>query len=526
MQASYFSFKNNNTPSIVYSQGINTGDLFFDFSVLSQPADQLQERYFLPGDDNVLREANLRLVRQEEDNEKISFFKKTWLFIKSIFAKPVNFVKNIFKKDTPIKFAAKDSLLKTKLKFNTYYLRVIPVKDGMVIGAASPEVKVKLTNPDNRDDIKIHKPAKLYEVKINEFKPIRAPEPEICNGAMILDTDWLEVKATGPVRHKAGDRICPAVYKGVGEQSWYESFWDFAKNGVNWVSEAYNDLKSAIVDGLAGLACGGNDECRMAISAGLDIGMVAMGVPPGLPNFDQLMDQGFDYLASEIAYQAGCPDAACKELIKQNLRKVLDEQKSVNPACLGEEEAHARGLEPLCLPNNVKAHVDPLGTYRGAEAILEVKRNYNDGSSLMGAPYKLYLNNWAYNAGPVGITIRNIEPYNKSVEITEPLEGPMFESKTIVVPPLKKGESIQIPIVLIPKEYWVPGHKEAMEGWSTVTYGDSWVNYQYDDWWKLYYGGTLSLGAAIDGCLENFGESDCIISSDQLTVTLPNSVNP
>jgi hypothetical protein len=49
-------------------------------------------------------------------------------------------------------------------------------------------------------------------------------------------------------------------------------------------------LKSGIIDVVGSVACGGDETCKMALAAGLDIGMVALGIPPTLPNFDQLMD--------------------------------------------------------------------------------------------------------------------------------------------------------------------------------------------------------------------------------------------
>jgi hypothetical protein len=77
---------------------------------------------------------------------------------------------------------------------------------------------------------------------------------------------------------------------------------------------------------------------------------------------------------------------------------------------------------------------------------------------------------------------------------------------------------------MVAKEYWVPGHKELMGGWTTVTYKDGWPQYQYDDWWMLYYGGQATISARIDGCL--YGGVDCLISADTKSLTLPMTLNP
>lgn len=528
LQASFFSFADNDNPAIVYSRGIDAGEFLFDFNLLSG-AESLEFEYPVlqsenPGASAAFSDGQALAVQKQD-----GFWGKLFFKIKNIFQAPFRLVKNVFLKPA-VKLAENKPGLKKSLgnlRFNTFYLRVLPTVNGQVAGRASSEIKVVLSPPAESEEVVFYTPAKIYEVKIKDFQPIRAPEPGVCTGAMILDNDWTIPGANGPVLYKkAGSRVCPDTYQGVGEQAWYESFWDFAKSGVDWVSQAYTDLKTAVVDGVAGLACGGDEFCRSLVSQGLDIGMAAMGLPPSLPNFDQLLDDGFDYLAAEIAAQAGCSSTDCRELIKENLKNALDGSEDGNPACGDVEAAHRMGIEPLCLPEGVKAHIDPRGTFRNASAVLELKRNHEPGGPVGGGSYKLYFNNAAVNSAAVGSWIHNIEPYGESVQITEPLKGQVFLSKNIIIPELEKGQSVDIPINLIPAEYWVPGHLEAMHGWTTVTYKDGIPQRNYDDWWKLYYGGTLTLGAAIDGCEYSYGNESCIVSTDSLTVDLPNTINP
>lgn len=528
LQIAYTPFAEDT--KIVYSKNINTGASLFDFwlvrnLVSSQPQnDQINENSDL---ESVLFDH----VKTNEPviEAKVSVWSKIWNGVKSFFKKPLTWVKMALRKNEPKAVMLEPNMVEiVKMQPKVFYLRVLPTESGRVVGKASNQVKVSIEDR-TESEFEFYVPPKIFEVKIKDFEPIRSPEPGVCHGAMILDTDWVKPKIGGGAEViKAGTRVCPAPYKGIGEASWYESLWNAAKSGVDWISKAYNELKSAVVDTVAGMACGGDEYCKMAISAGLDAGLMAMGVPPTLPNFDELVDGGFDYLASEIAVQAGCPDVACKELVKKNLKTALESNKNTNPNCKGEEEAHDDGLEPLCLPANVKAHLDPLGTYRSAQVTLEVRRNFLDGpeTGVMGVPYRLFFNNLGYNNGLIGSWIRNIPPYGKDVEITGPLQGQMFENKIIEIPHLEKGEIIEVPIVLAASEYWIPGHLEAMEGWTTVTYKDGWPQYQYDDWWKLYYDGTLAMSVAIDACEQSYGMSSCILSSDSMTVDLPNTLNP
>jgi hypothetical protein len=401
---------------------------------------------------------------------------------------------------------------------NVYRIRVLPLIGSKVAGLPTNEITVRIVKPADQS-FQFYEPPKIYEVKIKDFTPLLAPDKGVCPHRMILDTDWL--MPTGVVFKKAGAPICPAPYKGMGEKAWYEQLWDALSSGLSWASQAYANLKSSLVNAVGSIACAGNGDCKSLLSAGLDIGLAAMGMPPDIPNFDQLVDGGFDYLAGEISDQAGCPDVVCKDAVTQGLKKALAQQKNTNPIC-DATRAHEQGVEPLCLPNGVTAHLDPAATYRDAKAVLEIRRNQLDGNA---GRYKLFLTAWATNANSVGGTITNIEPYGKSLKIDKPLAGWLFQSKIISIPPLDKGQTIEVPINLAAEEYWVPGHKELMGGWSTVTFHDGWPQYQYDDWWMLYYGGTMTMTATIDGC-QYSGGSGCAVSSDAQTVTLPMTLNP
>jgi hypothetical protein len=404
--------------------------------------------------------------------------------------------------------------------YPTFYVRIVPLTGNRIAGKPTNEVVVTIVPPEKPGAFKVYVPPRIYDVRIKEFQPVRSPDKGVCSHAMILDTDYTMPVGTTTKTIKAGARLCPAPYKGIGEKAWFEQLWDALKSGLNFVSQAYNKLKSMVVDAVGGLVCAGDSTCKSLLSAGLDVGLAAMGLPPSIPNFDQLVNGGFDYLAGELAAQAGCPDAACRDLVKSGLKTSLEQTKNTNPACAGAAEAHAMGIEPLCLPAGVTAHLDPAGTYRDARVVLEVKRNFVEGDG--NTKFSLYWSNYGYNAGPVGGVITNIEPNGKTLQIAAPLEGPVFASKNIRIPPLEKGQTIDIPINLVATDYWVPGHKELMGGWSTVVYKDGWPQYQYDDWWLLYSGASLVMSASIDGCsgAHNYTAS-CIVSSDTKSLTLP-----
>ena len=83
---------------------------------------------------------------------------------------------------------------------------------------------------------------------------------------------------------------------------------------VNGVARLYDNIKkeaiSALADALDALPllnCGKGTVCRAAAGYAVQTAAVAVGLPPSLPNFDQLIDEGLDYVTAEVAAQANIP---------------------------------------------------------------------------------------------------------------------------------------------------------------------------------------------------------------------------
>src|SRR5690606_29426690 len=79
---------------------------------------------------------------------------------------------------------------------------------------------------------------------------------------------------------------------------------DAAVDLVNWASEAYADLKQMAVS-LVGTLLPFVPES--VIEVALDSALAAAGIPPSIPNFDQLMSGGADYLATQMVEQMPVP---------------------------------------------------------------------------------------------------------------------------------------------------------------------------------------------------------------------------
>ena len=106
------------------------------------------------------------------------------------------------------------------------------------------------------------------------------------------------------------------------DTSWLQDAWNavtnffsslsgFLADIANWVSETYADVKADLLEFVAenfpAIPDDWRDELETALTYGLDYGLASVGIPPSLPNFDELSNMGADYLAATALEQAGIP---------------------------------------------------------------------------------------------------------------------------------------------------------------------------------------------------------------------------
>ena len=181
-----------------------------------------------------------------------------------------------------------------------------------------------------------------------------------------------------PIFHK-GDKLLVPEVQPEQDKSFLDSVGDFVKSigdfisaigkVVSYVAEVYNGIKSGVVNGLAeglsaiGVPC--DSTCKAAISSGISVGQVALGIPPSLPNVDQLMSQGTDYMAAEVADQvadaSGVPLAsvATEQVAKQSIKQLNNQLKQAH------DQADAQSPSPI-VP-------DPDYLYHPAQIIVTVQ---------------------------------------------------------------------------------------------------------------------------------------------------------
>ena len=229
------------------------------------------------------------------------------------------------------------------LQPSTYYFRVVPLKDGQPQGAPSNVVVMKESDPSlDQSKIKFQAPSPTpvvqhaYEAKFIQYHGILPPVAPSKNCYIVTQEAWpvdywglnytteASQKLPGSTSVKPGQLICepppdePSLLNVI--ISWASGVW-------NWASQAWADIKAFAVKTVLkytglGAACGEAEgglippgTCEAALNTALNAALVAIGVPPDLPNLETAMDEGIVYVAAQAAAQVSIPPEVIDEAI-------------------------------------------------------------------------------------------------------------------------------------------------------------------------------------------------------------------
>jgi hypothetical protein len=102
---------------------------------------------------------------------------------------------------------------------------------------------------------------------------------------------------------------------------------------VDSFAELYAEIKQDVVNLVADVLqnlqlfdCGPGSKCQDLINAALDTALAAAGLPPSLPNFDELAQQGLDYLTEEAAEQTGLPVQEAADVVQRVIAEAVKAQ--------------------------------------------------------------------------------------------------------------------------------------------------------------------------------------------------------
>ena len=283
-------------------------------------------------------------------------------------------------------------------------------------------------------------------------------------------------------------------------KSWWEDLWDgivsFFKSildivvkVVNWASTSFAKLKAGIISFIAKNFPLIPDSLRgylnVALTMLVDSGLASLGIPPSLPNFDQLANGGLDYLAKEGLAAAGVEADAITDA-------VLSEAKSVIKAKLA-DSINSASPNPLNAPF---LHADPRYLYQPAYIDVKVTNPYKDKPSLAGflnidtgwdwKEFNMTVTTSTWAEKPTWQIWADVDAYRdhffnglRKGYPYYPVKYCIYEPmRDIAIPSLKPGESTTVRVYL--KEFTSGPYPFAPQGESVT----------WDDFTNLYWGAT------------------------------------
>ncbi len=394
-----------------------------------------------------------------------------------------------------------------------YFIRFTPMAGNQPAGKPSNPVEI-LAKPGESfiEPVIVDHLPEIYQVEIVDFVPIKDMDPKYWGCVEITGLDYdviwnyfrsrsplapddhisqLTTKLYNDLNYAIENNllVCPAPYNKSSDSGSVFSDWgSMFIEGVTalWdsVVSAFNSLKEGIVDVAAaainklGIPC--DAKCKAGLKTGLEIGIAYFtGIPPSLPSFEQLADQGIEYMIELAAAEAGipCPEE-CQEILREGIKSVVNTiaDSSSQPGCVDENWANVLGKHSLCLPPGVETEAVKEGIAEPARAYIKITRK---GEELPGQyqynnqpAYTVNIRVTAENTKLSGTTIpydysywEGNSGYKKRFTVYAPiikLQNDVFDSQSLPIPPLSPGEEVIIPFALTYHSYFIPEHLHSL----------------------------------------------------------------
>lgn len=414
------------------------------------------------------------------------------------------------------------------LQPTTYYFRLlVPLKSNTDSNAATNAVRMQQVDKppafkfeSTPTTVPTESP---YEVVIAGYHGILPPlnPNKVCfiatqdawpknflTGEYTTDKSKAYVTGTSLDVHK-GDLICQPDPK---EPNILEKILSWAEYVIDWTSQAWTDLKNFAVDVVLkytplGALCTSVEKsgsipsgsCTAAFNVALDAALLAAGVPPDIPNFHDLVDQGIDYVAAQAAAQVGIPPEVVKAATEQGgvyagaaldyaeeqLRQELQDQIKAKLGNVAKSIELANAAAVAWVPDGIPVRPDD---YLPPAMTVIVKRKPGVPGGENGCTLKvsdtLKLSKDVIDNPLPGYEWIKTLPHQLSALQTYDLfadEVGLDIDKSLPVPPLAAGESFTVPMTFRPDYYhsgWTPNGLIKTSQYISV-------------WWYLHNAGTL-----------------------------------
>lgn len=207
----------------------------------------------------------------------------------------------------------------------TYYVRLVLLNSQRKPVAISSYVPIRSKPPTSVTLYPGSLPAQDYPpqlnlptVKILEYHPPKYFSPDDRSQHFIVLSNCPKM-VLDTMHWKVGQQIRLSPKRDEGIDSIGDAAgaaFDALSDVVNWVSQAWSDIQAGFVDGI----CGGNNTCKNLAGPALKIGLMYVGIPPELPNSNELCSMGKDYIVSYVAAETGVSE----DLIRAGVDKMAD----------------------------------------------------------------------------------------------------------------------------------------------------------------------------------------------------------
>jgi hypothetical protein len=388
--------------------------------------------------------------------------------------------KPMYQETAILKLTNTAKLLDAFNAYGTYYVRLLALDGrGAVINKRGNNIKIvpEYINfppppiPTSEDSLQSD-----YEITAVNYTKMHYPEPAFVNCIVVTGYNEPEKKEEqqpifGPFGNEweksqvnqfknsfpIGTIICPSPPK-ADSKSWYETAFnsvaDAAAWTVNGASKVYSETKDYLKSKFSEYMCNYDpvtsankklleqtglnkkqidDGCNLATGVVFEMAMSYAGIPPSIPNFDEMCKlaegQVVQMLIQKAAEQTGMPcDLTCAELIAEGYDKMVEESSKKNI-----QNGGFFNYKP-----------DPRGQYRLPYVEIEVtrKRQTQKGNKIMTNLFFTPSVEKTFST-----TDKNSTPYTKTVNSAD-----LYESIQLPVPYLNNaGDKIKLIVVLTPK---------------------------------------------------------------------------
>jgi hypothetical protein len=341
-----------------------------------------------------------------------------------------------------------------------FYIRIIPldgakqtmfkISNGVTVREVKakawkePETKIYLEND--------------YTVTSVKYVPVHQREPlysccVIVTGYQDEEKYIKEARELIKKEFPVGRIICP---KPPEDKAWYEKAFNgvtgFITEAINGAAQYYNETKSYVKDKAISTLCskapsGTKGGCEIAAGAAFDYGMAALGVPPSLPNIDDLTKMARGELVElAIAKVEAEAELPIPDDLKEQFRKEFHD-KVVASAAKGTMNDGMLNLK-----------ADPRGEFQTAYLEIEVTRTSElfKGKGIAGF---FVSDNTTRTFNDWNAKEKKYQPVNLSINL--------FEESGTRVPFLEKtGDKTTIFVVLKPQESytWIDKNSGMIQG--------------------------------------------------------------